>query len=106
MFTHRSSKIFVGLLVISAALAVAGFAIHPVPAPVADRSYDRLEQIRADRSAAYSADDVIDRVRAQRGATLVADSSYDLIEQVRIGRSSSPSADRSYDEIEAVRLQR
>jgi hypothetical protein len=105
MFTNHISKIVVVLLVLAIAFVSVSFVAHSSNTPTADRSYDRVEQARVDRSAPYNAYDPIEALRAQREATsLIVASSDDRIEQVRMERAFP--ADRSYDHIEALRLQR
>ena len=124
MFTNRISKMLVVLLVIVAALATVSFAARSATIPVADRSYDliehvrtasvhadrlydSIEQMRADRSAdsTISSYDQIEALRVQRGSSsLAVNSSYDAIEKLRLERGFN--ADRSYDNVEALRLGR
>lgn len=104
MFTDHTSKISVLLLVIAVALVTASFVTRSAAVPVADRSYDSIEAMRAlpDSPSGY---EQIETLRAQRGVSLfAADSRYDQIEQVRLERTRS--ADHSYDVLEALRLER
>jgi hypothetical protein len=86
MLTKPATKIFVVLLVLAITSVTASFISGSAPASVTDRSYDRVEQIRAARSR--------------------VDSSYSLIEQVRLGRTLNASTDRSYDSLEHMRNDR
>ena len=86
MFTNRISKIFVVLLVLAIALTTVSFAARSANIPAADRSYDGVEQMRAQRSSAFVVagkyDDRYDRMNALPNA----DPSYDKIEVLRLGR--------------------
>jgi len=86
MFTKPVTKIFAVLLVLAVASITASFISGSPPASATDRSYDRVEQMRAARSR--------------------VDSSYSLIEQVRLGRTLNSSVDRSYDGLEQMRNDR
>ncbi len=108
MFTNSISKIFIVLAVLAVALVTISFVNRSAHVFTADRSYDGVEQARAQRSHVSSilaVYDQLEALRAQRSVSpLAADSSYDSVEQVRIGRWLN--ADHSYDEIEALRLLR
>jgi len=108
MLTNHSSKIFVVLLVLVAALATVSFATRSANVPAVDRSYDGVEQVRAQRASAYTAAssyDQIEALRIQRADTsLVANSGDEAIEQLRLERAFN--ADHSYDKIEELRIQR
>lgn len=86
MFTNRISKIFLVLLVLGALLVTASFVTRPAVVPAADRSYDSIEQMRAQRSSAVVVtgkyDDRYDRMNALPSA----EHSYDKIETLRLGR--------------------
>ena len=86
MFTNNASKIFVVLLVLTVAFVTLGFASRSANIPAANRSYDGVEWMRADRAG--------------------IDFNYNLIEQVRLGRTINTSADRSYDGLEQLRADR
>lgn len=112
MLTKRFSKLFIAAVVIVAALLTASFAALSASTPsthASDRSYDAVEQVRSERSAAgnVAADhsyDLVESLRVNRAADATAvDRGYDQIEQLRLGRLiNAPIADRSYDLIEKL----
>lgn len=83
MFTNRIPKLFVVLVVLAVMFGTASFATRSATVPDADRSYDSLEQVRAQRSSAVT----------------VTDSTYDLIEQIRNGRGIHECLDVSLSEV-------
>ncbi len=107
MFTNTSTRIFIVLFVLVLAMVTVSFTAHSANVPIANHSYDAIEQTRANRSnaALVSGYSQIESLRLQRNApSLASNSSYDLIEQVRSERGFI--VNRSYDKIEALRLQR
>ena len=108
MHNNRILYILVGLT-----LAVVGFftffeASSTAAIAQADRSYDRIEQIRSSRlNPNPQADDSYDRIEALRVARMIAseDQSYYQVELLRSQRGA-PIADRSYDAIENLRASR
>ena len=111
MFANRISKMFLVLLVLVTALATVSFVTHSANISAMDRSYDNVEQVRAQRTSAFTAAassyDQIETLRIQRSAiALAANSGYDAIQQLRLGRAFNAVTDHSYDQVETLRLQR
>ena len=99
------------LLVLVAALATVSFVTHSANISAMDRSYDSVEQVRAQRTSAFTAAalsyDQIEAVRIKRSdITLAANSGYDAIEQLRLGRVFNAIVNYAYDQVETLRLQR
>jgi hypothetical protein len=105
MFTTRTSKVSVVLLVFAAILVTASFVTRSA-AVSANRAYDGIEEVHVSRVFAHASElssyDPIENLRAHR-ALSAADYGYNLVEQIRMGRTVNASADRSYDTIENLR---
>jgi hypothetical protein len=109
MSLNRLFAVFVVLTL----LLVAGLTIRSAVATSAlvsaDRTYDPIERLRAQRDSLSAADrsyDEIEQIRSARDAGRVFDISYDEVEHLRAQRDSLNAVDRSYDEIEHIRSQR
>jgi hypothetical protein len=109
MFTltknNRNSKAEIFITVAITVIAILTLGMTKFSArPVADHSYDAVEQMHASRLFASLSNllsyDRIEAIRANR--TSNASSSYDAIEALRNARGLT--ADRSYDAVEQVRL--
>jgi hypothetical protein len=104
MLHNRLVKMFgIAIALVLAVMTVltvqAGLATKAVV--VADRSYDRLEELRATRLAAAvtvdASDDKLDELRARRlAAAVAADASDDKLNELRARRTWA-SAANSYD---------
>jgi len=108
MSTNRLFTVLVAL----ALAVVAVFTVYNVSATTAlvqaDRAYDQVEEMRADRSDAnLQADRSYDAIEAQRleSSLTTEDQSYDQVESLRTQRNILAS-DRSYDQVENLRVMR
>lgn len=110
MFSNRLFNVFVVLALAAVIFFTAREGMATTALVNADRDYDQVEQVRAERvDANLQTDrsyDVIEAQRLVRSLPLI-DRSYDQVEALRIERhSNAPVADRSYDAIEAIRATR
>ena len=107
MFTNKISTIFLAMLMIAAALMTVSFANRTASHPVADRSYDTVEQQRANpQISLLAADHGYDLVENLRSTSRKGvDLSYSQVEQLRIARVINVQADRSYDQAEQIRIE-
>jgi hypothetical protein len=111
MFTNNASKIFVVLLVLTVAFVTLSFASRSASIPAVDRSYDGLEQLRADRllygelkEHSLPKYQVLEQFGAQSQDT----DHQQLVRGNWLGQQNGGTADtdRAYDKLEALRLQR
>jgi len=108
MFTlnnNKNSKFQVAFTIVITIIAILTLSMVKFSAaPVADHSYDAVEQMHASPPFTYASNlasyEQIENARAQRALSLTADS-YNPIEQLRTARGLS--TDRSYDNIEEAR---